>query len=43
MVEWREHGPRNTRSTLLRSSFPAFVCLQGALYAAYGIESPLLP
>ena len=27
----------------LRGSFPAFVCLYGTLYAAYGIESPFLP
>jgi PPP family 3-phenylpropionic acid transporter len=42
---WRgETAAKGTEhSTLLRSSFPAFVCLQGALYAAYGIESPFLP
>ncbi|AWN46756.1 MFS transporter [Methylobacterium terrae] len=28
---------------LRRSSFPAFVGLQGALYAAYGLEAPFLP
>jgi|GEM_PF-652348 len=30
-------------SRLLTGSFPAFVLLQGSLYAAYGTESPFLP
>ncbi|MCJ2019475.1 MFS transporter [Methylobacterium sp. E-065] len=30
-------------SNLLTGSFPAFVLLQGSLYAAYGTESPFLP
>lgn len=36
-------GAQGTASGLLASSFPAFVLLQGALYAAYGTESPFLP
>ncbi len=34
---------QGTASGVLASSFPAFVLLQGALYAAYGTESPFLP
>ncbi len=30
-------------SSVLTGSFPAFVLLQGSLYAAYGTESPFLP
>ncbi|MCJ2124008.1 MFS transporter [Methylobacterium sp. J-077] len=30
-------------ASVLTSSFPAFVLLQGSLYAAYGTESPFLP
>ena len=42
-------GARTETSTsrasagVLSGSFPAFVLLQGALYAAYGTESPFLP
>ena len=31
------------RTSVLSGSFPAFVLLQGSLYAAYGTESPFLP
>ncbi|MBZ6414494.1 MAG UNVERIFIED_CONTAM: MFS transporter [Methylobacterium ajmalii] len=36
-------GARQSWTAVLTSSFPAFVLLQGALYAAYGTESPFLP
>ena len=36
-------GARKPLTAPLTSSFPAFVLLQGALYAAYGTESPFLP
>lgn len=36
-------GHTRTASGILASSFPAFVLLQGSLYAAYGTESPFLP
>ncbi|WP_407529732.1 MFS transporter [Methylobacterium oryzisoli] len=43
MAEGRTTSGGVASGTLLRGSFPAFVCLQGTLYAAYGIESPFLP
>lgn len=36
-------GALRTAPSVLAGSFPAFVLLQGSLYAAYGTESPFLP
>ncbi|GJE47343.1 putative 3-phenylpropionic acid transporter [Methylobacterium tardum] len=36
-------GATKTVPSALMGSFPAFVLLQGSLYAAYGTESPFLP
>jgi len=36
-------GATGGSQTVLTGSFPAFVLLQGSLYAAYGTESPFLP
>jgi MFS transporter, PPP family, 3-phenylpropionic acid transporter len=36
-------GATGGSHTVLTSSFPALVLLQGSLYAAYGTESPFLP
>jgi len=38
-----EPSTSNALARALTGSFPAFVLLQGALYAAYGTESPFLP
>ena len=36
-------SPSKVSARALTGSFPAFVLLQGSLYAAYGTESPFLP
>jgi PPP family 3-phenylpropionic acid transporter len=43
MIEAVTATGADLRTVLWRGSFPAFISLYGALYGAYGMESPFLP